>query len=78
MVPFVVVVLGIVIHEPSQVRLPERDRSTQTFLSERAYETLRVGVQVGNLRREPERLNSLVPEQPSEGIGEQRVAIVDE
>ena len=58
MVSLAMVVLDVLAHEETQVPLAEGDDTTETLLFDRADEPLGIGVEIGTLRREPNRLDT--------------------
>src|SRR5688500_16971377 len=57
MVSLAVVVLDVLPREEAQVALTERDHSIETFLFDRPHKPLRVRVEIGTPRRQPNGLD---------------------
>ena len=57
-VSLAMVVFDVLAHEETQVPFAEGDDATETLLFHRADEPLGIGVEIGALRREPDRLDT--------------------
>ena len=58
MVSLVMVVFDELVDELAHMRLAKRDHATETLLFERADEPLGIGVEIGTLRWQPNRLDT--------------------
>ena len=57
-VSLAMVVFSVLVDETTQMPLAERDHACETLLFNRADEPLGIGVEIGTLRRQPNRLNT--------------------
>ena len=59
-VSLAMVVFYVLVDETTQMPLAERDHACETLLFDRPDEPLGIGVEIGTLRRQPNRLNGIV------------------
>ena len=78
MVSLAMVVCDVLAHEETQVPLAEGDDTTETLLFDRADEPLGIGVEIGTLRREPNRLDTPALENLAKDPRVERVAVVNQ
>ena len=57
-VSLAMVVFYVLVDETTQMPLAERDHACETLLFDRPDEPLGIGVEIGTLRRQPNRLNT--------------------
>ena len=57
-VSLAMVVFSVLVDETTQMPLAERDHACETLLCDRPDEPLGIGVEIGTLRRQPNRLNT--------------------
>ena len=78
MVSLVMVVFDELVDELAYMSLAKRDHATETLLFDRADEPLGIGVEIGTLRWQPNRLDTATRQDLAEDTRVQGIAVVDQ
>ena len=78
MVSLVMVMFDELVDELAYMSLAKRDHATETLLSDRADEPLGIGVEIGTLRWQPNRLDTATRQDLAEDTRVQGIAVVDQ
>ena len=78
MVSLVMVLFDELVDELAHMSLAKRDHATETLLFDRADEPLGIGVEIGPLRWQPNRLDTVTRQDLAEDPRVQGIAVVDQ
>ena len=78
MVSLVMVMFDELVDELAYMSLAKRDHATETLLFDRADEPLGIGVEIGTLRWQPNRLDTATRQDLAEDTRVQGIAVVDQ
>ena len=77
-VSLAMVVFYVLVDETTQMPLAERDHACETLLFDRPDEPLGIGVEIGTLRRQPNRLNTGALQDPAKDPRIEGIAVVNQ